>query len=181
MKISKARIGKTDVLMVDGVPQSTYPPTEGGYWQHMIPDDFSGHSVLMLGVGGGTIARQLLEKYPKVKIIGVDNNSLLIQVAERQFHISEIDMEIIIQDGFEFIKDTKIKFDLIIVDMWEGYKFPFKVLSNEFIKHCQAKLNEGGQVYINTPSLDYLAQESLKGLNALRDDIGRNIIYRFHN
>ena len=89
-------------------------------------------------------------------------------------------MEIIINDGFEFIKKTRLKFDLIIVDMWNGYWFPFKVLSPEFIKDCTMRLNKDGQVYINTPSLDYLAQESLKGLNASRDDIGRNIIYRFN-
>ena len=179
MNISRAHIEGTDILMVDGIPQSTYPPSEGGYWKHMIPDDFSGQDVLLLGIGAGTIARLLLKKYPKVKITGVDNNSLLMDVAERQFHISDIRMEIIIEDGFEYIKETKKKFDLIIVDMWNGYWFPFKVLNNEFIEDCKKRLNKHGQVFINTPNLDYLAQESLKGLSALRDDIGRNIIYRW--
>lgn len=180
MKLEKAHIGNVDVLLVDGILQSINPPSEGGYWHHMIPDDFKGKTVLILGVGGGTIARLLKEKYPKVKITGIDNNSAIVMAATNSFDLDKIKMEIIIGDGFEYIKKVSSKFDLIIVDMWNGYWFPFKVLSPEFIQDCQRILNKNGQVYINTPSLDFLAQESLKGLNALRDDIGSNIIYRFN-
>ena len=179
MKISKANVDGTKVLLVDEVPQSTYPPSEGGYWKHMIPQDFSGQEVLLLGVGAGTIARLLLKKYIHANIIGVDNNSLLIATANQHFKLDEINMGIIIQDGFDYIKKTKKKFDLILVDMWNGYWFPFKVLSKEFVSDCQKRLNNGGQVYINAPNLDNLAQETLKGLNAYKDDIGRNVIYRW--
>lgn len=178
MKIQKTTIDNIDVLLVDGVPQSVSGIPEGGYWKHMVPTDFKGESVLILGLAGGTIARLLLDKYPNLKIIGVDNNSSLIMAANNQFRLDEIKIDIQITDGFEYIKETKSKFDLIIVDMWNGYWFPFKVLTLEFINDCRSKLNKGGQVYINTPNLDYLAKESLTG-EAYRDDIGRNVIYRW--
>lgn len=178
MKIQKIRMAETNILAVDGVPQSIYPQTEGGYWKHMIPDSFSGQDVLLLGVGAGTVARLLLEKYPSVKIIGVDNNTLVLDVASRQFGLDDIDMKIEVMDGFEYVKKTDKKFDLILVDMWSGYWFPFKVLSQNFIEDCKKRLNPNGQVYINTPNLDYLAQEGVKGLEAYRDDIGMNVIYR---
>lgn len=178
MKLQKANIDGTEVFLVDGVPQSTYPPSEGGYWRHMIPQDFSGKKVLLLGVGAGTIARLLLDKYPDVEIIGVDNSDLVITMANQYFKLDEIKMEIIIQDGFEYIEETKKKFDLILVDMWNGYWFPARSLMKEFIDKCKDRLNKGGQVYINAPNLDCLAQESLPP-TALRNDIGRNIIYSF--
>lgn len=177
--ISKAKVDGIEVLLVDGVPQSTYPQSSGGYWQEMIPEDFKGKNVLLLGVGAGTIARLLLDAYPDIEITGVDNDSTIIMAAEDQFRLGDIKMKVLIDDGFKYIKETKKKFDLIIVDMWNGYWFPFKVLSPEFIKGCTKRLNKNGQVYINTPNLDFLAAESLNGLGALRDDIGRNIIYRF--
>ena len=180
MKLQKANIDGTEVFLVDGVPQSTYPPSEGGYWKHMIPEDFKGKKVLLLGVGAGTIARLLLDKYPDVEITGVDNNSLVIGMANQYFKLDEVKMEIVIQDWFEFIKQTKKKFDLILVDMWNGYWFPFNVLQKEFIEDCKKRLNKGGQVFINAPNLDYTAKECLPS-NALRNDLGRNIIYQFDN
>ena len=179
MKIEKAKIEDTNVLIVDGIPQSVFPTTYGGYWQHMIPEDFKGKDVLLLGVGAGTIARLLLEKYPDVKITGVDNNQEVINAAMDNFKLGEIKMKIEIADGFAYIKSTNKKFDLIICDMWSGYNFPFKMLMPEFIEDCKKRLNKGGQVYINCPNLDYLAGESLKELKAFRDDIGRNLIFRF--
>ena len=181
-KIAQVGIVKIDnyqILMVQNVPQSAYPPPEWGYWKHMIPENFTGKEVLVLGVGAGTIPRLLLKSYPHLKIIGVDNNSLITTTASRQFKLDEIKMDIEIEDGFEYVRKTKKKFDLILVDMWNGYWFPFKVLSKEFIEDCKSKLNDNGEIYINTPNLDFLAQESLKGLTALRNDIGRNIIYQW--
>ena len=179
MKIEKAKIEDINVLIVDGIPQSVYPTTYGGYWQHMIPEDFKGKDVLLLGVGAGTIARLLLEKYPNVKIIGVDNNQEVINAALDNFKLGEIKMSIEIADGFAYLKSTNKMFDLILCDMWSGWNFPFKVLMSDFIEDCKKRLNEGGQVYINCPNLDYLAGESLKELKAFRDDIGRNLIFRF--
>lgn len=179
MNIQKAKIDNINILLVDGVPQSTYPPSEGGYWRHMVPNNFEGKTVLILGIGVGTIPRLLLKSYPQLDITGVDNNSLITTTASQHFGLDEIKMDIKIEDGFEYIKKTRKKFDLIIVDMWNGHWFPFKALMADFIDDCKKRLNDGGQVYINTPNLDYLASESLKGLSALRDDIGRNIIYRF--
>lgn len=179
LQIEKIDTGLEKVLVVDGVPQSVCPPTVGGYWRHVVPTNFKGSTALILGLGAGTVARLLLNSYPHLKITGVDNNSMIISAATKDFKLGELKMDIIIDDGFEYIKKTKLKFDLIIVDMWNGYWFPFKALSKEFIEDCCSKLNKKGQVYINTPSLDYLAKEGLQGLNALRDDIGRNIIYKW--
>lgn len=175
--INKAQVEGSSVLLVEGVPQSAYPAPRWGYWQFMVPENFKGKHVLLLGVAAGTIARLLLKKYPKVKIIGVDNNSQVLTAARLHFGLGEIKMKIEIADGFEYVKRAKRLFDLIIVDMWDGTWFPIKSLSSQFISDCQKILAPGGQVYINAPNLDFLAQESLKGKRAYRNDIGRNIIY----
>ena len=178
MKIEKGRVKKTDVLFVDGVIQSIYPPRNWGYWKEMIPENFKGKHVLLLGVAGGTIARLLLQKYPHIKITGVDNSGLVMNAASRQFKLDEVDMKLVIEDGFEYVKNCKKKFDLIVVDMWNGYWFPIKSLSPEFISDCKRILTESGQIYVNSPNLDFLASETITGPNAFRDDLGRNVIYR---
>ena len=180
MNIQKAKIENTEVLLVDSVPQSAFPPPDWGYWKQMVPETMSGNEVLLLGIGAGTIARLLKDKFPKVKITGVDNNSTLIMSATNEFGLNEIGMEIVIEDGYEYVKKTKKRFDLIIVDMWNGYWFPIKSLSKEFIEDLKNILNDKGEVRINTPNLDYSAKEITEGLEAYRDDIGRNVIYRFN-
>ena len=56
--------GKQKTLMVDDFPQSAYPPPKGGYWEMMIPTKVP-KTALILGAGGGTIPRILLEKFPE--------------------------------------------------------------------------------------------------------------------
>ena len=63
-------------------------------------------------------------------------------------------MDLIISDAFEFVEKTAEKYGLIIVDLFNGYWFPLRVLAPPFIKQCKSLLNEGGFLYINTPNLD---------------------------
>ena len=176
MIIEKQDIDETRILIVDGIPQSTYPPSQGGYWQHMIPDE-KVNLALILGLGAGTIPRLLLEKNPQCQITAVDNSKETIEFAKKHFKLKEIKMKIIIADAFDFITRCPLRFDYIAVDMWNGYWFPFTTLMPPFIDHCKALLNEGGWLYINTPNLDYFALKNMK--EGLRDDIGMNIIYRW--
>ena len=168
-------------LLVDGIPQSVYPPPEGGYWKYMMPD-FEPKSVLMLGVGGGTIPRMILSKYPKCKILGIDNSRETIKVAKEKLWLKDLKMELRIGDAFRYVAIDNLlkndgKFDLILVDVWDGQWFTFKVLSDDFIKRCKEMLNEGGKIYINMPNLDWAAIKNLPG--GLKDDIGANMIYRW--
>ncbi|MFZ5845292.1 MAG: spermidine synthase [Patescibacteria group bacterium] len=182
MKIDKVKVNKNKVMVIGGVPQSVNGIPTGGYWPHMIPEGLEEKEeleVLILGVAGGTLARIVLEKCPKAKITGVDNNEEIIEWAKKNFDLKKIKMKILIENGYWFVKLTSQKFDLILVDMWDGFLFPIKSLSKGFIEDLKKILKPGGEVRINTPSLDFMAKESLAGLEAYRDDIGRNVIYRF--
>ena len=176
MKITKEILDGTKVLFADSVPQSIYPPTGGGYWKHMIPEHKI-DSALVLGMGGATIPRLLIEKNPDISITAVDNSKRIINYAKKHFNLDELKMKIIIRDAFDFVMHTPERYDYIAVDIWNGRWFPFNVLLPPFITRCKDLLNENGVLYINTPHLDYYAAENLKG--GLRDDVGRNIIYRW--
>ena len=175
MKIRKENIDNIEVLLVDDIPQSVYPP-QGGYWQHMIPEGKI-DSALILGVAGGTICRLLIDKNPDIEITAVDNSKKVIDYANKHFNLKEINMKLIIRDAFEFIYQTPERYDYICVDIWNGHYFPFTVLMPPFVDRCKTLLKPGGMLYINTPNLDYFALENLK--EGERDDIGRNLIYRW--
>src|SRR5712692_7509253 len=78
------RIGEDSgraALLVDGVVQSISPEdglVGGGYWAAMVPDD-PPRNALILGLGGGTLARLLQARWGEVPIVGVDNDPDIVE------------------------------------------------------------------------------------------------------
>lgn len=164
-------------LLVKNVTQSAYPPPkDSGYWRHMIPN-VCPKTALILGVGAGTICHMLLEKCPKVKIIGVDNSQEVIQAAVDHMGLGDINMDLVFADAFDYVENCKDTFDLVIVDIFNGYWFPFRVLSFPFVTRCKELLTKNGCLYINTPNLEFAASLILK--DGDKNDIHANIIYRY--
>lgn len=117
----------------------------GGYWDHFIPlyKLFEDPEVLFLGVGGGTMLRQIyLLGYRK--FWGVDIDRKVLSFLEK-----EIRKRIIIEDGFDYLKRINKKFDLIVVDVYKGVIMPKKFYSNEFLKIAREKIKERGILAYN--------------------------------
>jgi len=146
-------------LVVDGVIQSILPPPDWGYWKHMVPE-VEPKRVLMLGVGLGTTASIIKEKWPGVEIVGVD--------------IETQQPEVIKRDAFDYIEDCDKTFDLILVDLWKGGWYPTQVFKLEFMGKLRKLLNPGGRIFINAPNIDKCAQ--LNNLK-VRAEEGESIVY----
>lgn len=144
--------GKT--LAVNGVPQSSWPPTKGGYWEMMMPDK-KPDTVLMLGVGAGTMARMLHQKFPGIAITGVEISQEVINAAIEHMGFEHVFMKLIIGDAFEYVFTHNETYDLILVDIFDGDNFPLRFLTPKFIHRCQELLNDNGELYINTPNLGH--------------------------
>lgn len=90
--------------------------------------------VLILGLGCGTLAKILSEKYPKAKITGIEIDPVIVNLGKKYFDLDKIpNLEIITGDAFEFVKKEKSQFDLVIVDLYLGQEFPKEAESDEFL------------------------------------------------
>lgn len=134
----------------DGLTQSVVPAYPGGYWEQMLPDEFKPESVLILGLGAGTIYKLLKEKFPSVKITAIDNNAGMVKIAKENGVSAK---DIVEFDAFVWIENEKSKYDLIIVDLFDGFKFNMRVITNIFLENCKALLVEGGYLVVNVPNL----------------------------
>src|SRR5436305_6912824 len=71
-------------LLVDGVVQSISPEdglASGGYWAAMVPP-LRPRRVLILGLGGGTLARLMHARWgSSVAIVGVDDDVAIVETA----------------------------------------------------------------------------------------------------
>jgi len=75
-------------------------------------------NVLILGLGGGTVAKLIHKNYPDVKITGVEIDPVMVELGKKYLDLS--DVKIVIGNALKY----KIgKFDLVIVDTYLGDKY----------------------------------------------------------
>lgn len=99
-------------------------------------------NILVLGLGGGTLAKLLRKKYPNAKITGVEIDEVMVELGKKYLDLDKYNIDIKIEDA----KSYKFKkHDLVIVDMYSGVNFPKEFESELFLK----KLSKFPIVIIN--------------------------------
>jgi len=94
-------------------------------FKKLLPSNFNPKKILVLGFGAGSVAKVIEKKWPKAKITGVEIDPVVIKIAQEHFGANEIqNLKIINQDAEKFVMTTREKFDLILVDCYQGYKIP---------------------------------------------------------
>jgi spermidine synthase len=113
-------------------------------------------SILVLGVAGGSVIKTLVDEVKfKGKITGVELDSEIIKVANTYFKLDQIkNLEIIIDDAFEFVLKTKDKYDLIIIDIFQDTNMPNFLFETFFINRICYLLKSKGFVLFNTMILN---------------------------
>ncbi|MBN8643346.1 MAG: fused MFS/spermidine synthase [Flavobacteriales bacterium] len=109
-------------------------------------------NVLILGVAGGSVIKTLVDEIKfKGKITGVEIDKEVVDIANKYFRLNEIkNLEIIIDDAFEFVLKTKDKYDLIIIDIFQDTKMPNFLFEDFFINRVNFLLNTEGFILFNT-------------------------------
>ncbi|PRZ23475.1 spermidine synthase [Flavobacterium granuli] len=113
-------------------------------------------NVLVLGVAGGSVIKTLVDEIKfGGKITGVEMEPEIIELANKYFKLDEIpQLEIIIDDAFEFVLKTKEKYNLIIIDVFQDTHMPNFLFESFFINRICFLLKSKGFVLFNTMLLD---------------------------
>lgn len=119
--------------------------------------------ILVLGVAGGSVIKTLVDEiHFEGKITGVEIDKAIIEIANEYFHLDQIqNLEIIIDDAFEFVLKTKDKYDLIIIDVFQDTNMPNFLFEKFFVDRICYLLNSKGFILFNTMVLN----EKQKQLN----------------
>ena len=92
---------------------------------------------LILGLGGGTVAKLVRKKWPEAKITGVDIDPIMVELGEKYLGLREFDVDTKIGDAFDYLikyQSSAINhFDLIIADLYNGDKYPEKFETSAFL------------------------------------------------
>jgi spermidine synthase len=112
--------------------------------------------ILVLGVAGGSVIKTLVDEIKfQGKITGVELDSEIIKVANTYFKLDEVkNLEIIIDDAFEFVLKTKNKYDLIIIDIFQDTTMPNFLFETFFTNRVCFLLKNNGFILFNTMLLN---------------------------
>jgi spermidine synthase len=119
---------------------------------------------LILGLGGGTVAKLIRRNWPKAEINGVDIDSVMIELGKKYLGLDRIDIEIKIQDAYNF----RGKFDLIIIDLYNGEQFPEKFGNSDFLDGVKTSLTKQGIAVFNRTYYGDKRPEAVKFGNKLQ-------------
>ncbi|WP_298224789.1 spermidine synthase [Flavobacterium sp.] len=113
-------------------------------------------SLLILGVAGGSVIKTLVDEiHYKGKMTGVEIDPEVIQLANEYFQLDKIaNLNLVIDDAFEFVLKTKATYDLIIIDVFQDTHMPNFLFEKFFIHRLGNILNAGGYILFNTMTLD---------------------------
>lgn len=128
-------------------------------------------NVLILGLGGGSAAYQIRYYFPEARIVGVDIDPIMVELGEKYLGLKDI--EVRIEDAVGFVKRTKEKYDLILVDTYLGDEFPKKLENDKFLNKVKELLKKDGIIVFNRLYYDEKRPQAVKFGEKLERVFGR--------
>jgi spermidine synthase len=131
-------------------------------------------TVLVIGGGDGGSSEELF-KHPTIRrIVMAELDPAVIDIS-RQFlgniHKGALDdprLEIRIGDGYEYVRGTTERFDLIVLDLTDPDTPAFHLYSEDFFRLCQRALKPGGLLTLHLGSPVYQAETVRRNAARLR-------------
>jgi spermidine synthase len=146
-----------------------------------IPLITESKNILILGMGAGSVVETLRNDFNSdAQIDLVDFDPVIIEIAKQHFnlHLKE-NVKLIEADAYQYLKECKQQYELIIVDLFIDNHIPEKFIGIDFIQLLTKQLTKKGSIVFNTMrqtlSLEkrQRLQESFKNLNLLVKTIER--------
>ena len=127
-RVEVKRSGKGRALWIDGTFASWYEPGNaitGSVWDALaaplllLPKPRRDR-VLILGLGGGSVARVVRALASKARITAVEIDAGVVRAARRWFDLDGLDVEVVKGDARLYLERTRRSFDVILEDVFVG-------------------------------------------------------------
>jgi len=170
---------ETQLLLDEGsAVHSIYDPTSlytHGYWDDVLLAPYFGSGrvpgrVALVGLAGGTVARQFTAVDGPIPIDGVELDPKIVEVGRRYFHMTEPNLQVSVADGRYWMATQAGRYDVILVDAYRQPYIPFYLTTREFFESARAHLQPDGVLAINvgrTPTDNRLVDALSGTLNAV--------------
>jgi spermidine synthase len=176
-----------NVMLLDGVVQLT--EKDEFFYSEMMSHPIllsmdTPKKVLIIGGGDGAIAEECL-KHPSVFVKMIEIDPGVIEQSSKYF--SSVNggilsnghprFELLIMDGFDFLKNTDEVFDVIITDRPDPIGPGALLFQKEFYALCKARLSERGIMVFQNGVPFYQMSETVETNNILKNLFPHNGFY----
>jgi len=152
------RTGQIDFNVI-GATHATWHPTRlmtGHAWDAITAATLlhpgSITSLLMLGLGGGTVLRQLRHFLPEIEITAVEIDGEMIRLAQEYMELDKLNIQVVHADAFDFLAQPSDSYDIVIDDLYrcgeQDVERPANV-DNDLLENHSHHLKEGGSLVMN--------------------------------
>jgi len=116
-------------------------------------------NALLIGLGAASLTKFLYRHFPLARLTVVEIEPDVVAAARAFFKLPEDPrrLNIVIGDGANFVAESSKRYDLILVDGFDGQARSGLLNTAAFYENCRARLNSEGVVAINllSSSRDY--------------------------
>ncbi|MDP4030745.1 MAG: fused MFS/spermidine synthase [Patescibacteria group bacterium] len=139
---------------------------------------------LIIGLGCGDAAFEIQKHYRQAKIVGVEIDPHVIDMARCYFDLATVkNLSISIADGAKYVakiakRKPAQKFSLILIDAYLGNTMPKSFRSKTFFKQLTGLLTPDGVVIYNHLFYDQYKQEAAKFIKELETQFDKVTLVR---
>jgi spermidine synthase len=106
-------------------------------------------SLAIIGLAGGTIARQYTHVYGAIPIDGIEIDPLIIEVGRRYFGMDMPNLNAYAQDGRYMLNQIDRRYSIIGIDAYRPPYIPWHLTTVEFFQEVRDHLADDGVAVIN--------------------------------
>jgi spermidine synthase len=112
--------------------------------------------VLMIGLGGGSLAKFIYRRLPRARTVAVEINPRVASVARQLFQVPPDDarLQVVVGDGVAYLGDDKLRADVILVDGYDADSQVEALSTPAFYRDCARVLGYAGTLVVNLWSGD---------------------------
>jgi len=107
--------------------------------------------VLMVGLGGGSLAKFIYHQLPRTRTIAIEVNARVVDIARQYFCVPPDDerLEIVVTDGAAYLHDNEVDVDVLVVDGYDAESQVEALSTPAFYRDCASALGDAGVLVVN--------------------------------
>jgi spermidine synthase len=124
--------------------------------------------VVMIGLGGGSLAKFIYHRFPQAKLSVVELNPRVVTIARQYFHVPENDgrFRVMVDDGSEYVLREDVSADVLIVDGYGAAAHAKELESRRFYNACRERIRGSGIFVVNLWGDDLLFEHLLRRIRS---------------